>query len=147
VDADDIVQSVFRTFFRGVQAGHYDIPDGADLWKLLLVIALNKIRAEGTFHQAAKRDIRLTVPVDAFDPSRESNLKSDDSARFFLQMAIDEALGQLDPKQRQMVELRIEGHDVADIASQTGRSKRTVERNLQEIRRKLDTLLNRENDP
>ena len=50
VDADDIVQSVFRTFFRAASQGLYDVPAGDDLWKLLLVIALNKIRAAGIHH-------------------------------------------------------------------------------------------------
>ncbi len=44
VDADDIVQSVFRTFFRRVAKGDYEVPDGEELWKLFLVIALNKVR-------------------------------------------------------------------------------------------------------
>src|SRR5436189_5093408 len=67
VDAEDIVQSVFRIFFAGASQGLYDVPAGDDLWKLLLVIALNKIRAEGVFHQAAKRDIRATADMDPAD--------------------------------------------------------------------------------
>src|SRR3954470_24029280 len=47
VDADDIVQSVFRAFFDGAGQGLYDVPAGEDLWKLLVVIALNKIRSAG----------------------------------------------------------------------------------------------------
>ena len=39
-DPDDIVQSIFRTFFRRAAEGHYDVPEGEDLWKLFLVIAL-----------------------------------------------------------------------------------------------------------
>src|SRR3954451_16216202 len=64
VDAEDIVQSVFRIFFTAASQGLYDVPAGEDLWKLLLVIALNKIRAEGVFHQAAKRDIRTTAELE-----------------------------------------------------------------------------------
>ena len=37
VDAEDIVQSVFRTFFRRAQEGHYEVPDGEEIWKLFLV--------------------------------------------------------------------------------------------------------------
>ena len=144
LDADDIVQSVFRTFFRGVRQGYYDVPEGEDLWKLLLVIALNKIRAKGAFHQAAKRDVRLTRPVDDADLSAESQLKHDAFGPVFLKMVVDEALEQLDPRQREMVELRVQGHDVAEIADKTGRSKRTVERNLQDVRKKLSNLLGRE---
>src|SRR5207253_7571717 len=65
IDPDDIVQSVFHRFFRGVRRGHYDVPPGDELWRLFLVIALNKIRAGENFHRAGKRDIRLTVRGDA----------------------------------------------------------------------------------
>src|SRR5437762_486755 len=58
IDADDIVQSVFASFFQGVNRGLYEVPAGEELWKLFLVIALNKIRAKGVFHRAAKRDVR-----------------------------------------------------------------------------------------
>src|SRR5438552_7748541 len=43
VDPEDIVQSVFRTFFRRAALGEYEVPDGDELWKLFLVIGLNKI--------------------------------------------------------------------------------------------------------
>src|SRR5947208_10098157 len=43
VDADDIVQSVFRSFFQRADQGFYEVPDGEDLWKLFLIIALNKV--------------------------------------------------------------------------------------------------------
>src|SRR3954447_18164462 len=60
VDADEIVQSIFGSFFRAASTGHYDVPVGEKLWKLFLVIALNKIRAKGAFHRAARRDVRVT---------------------------------------------------------------------------------------
>src|SRR5262245_57537841 len=69
LDPDDIVQSVFRNFFHAARTGGYDIPPGEDLWKLLLVIALNKIRARGTFHRAAKRDVRRTRRIEGLDPA------------------------------------------------------------------------------
>jgi DNA-directed RNA polymerase specialized sigma24 family protein len=40
-----------------------------------------------------------------------------------------------------MVELRVEGYEVAEVARKTGRSRRTVERILQEARLKLGELL------
>lgn len=44
VSSEEIVQSVFGSFFRGAQQGYYEIPVGEELWKLFLVMALNKIR-------------------------------------------------------------------------------------------------------
>src|SRR5690348_9921682 len=67
VDAEDIVQSVFSSFFRRARQGYYEVPDGEELWKLLLVIALNKIRSQGNFHRAARRDVRATCPGDGLD--------------------------------------------------------------------------------
>jgi RNA polymerase sigma-70 factor (ECF subfamily) len=61
IDTEDIVQSVFGSFFRRAGQGYYDVPAGDELWKLLLVIALNKIRAQSAFHRAAKRDVRRTA--------------------------------------------------------------------------------------
>ena len=58
-------------------------------------------------------------------------------------MVVDEALERLPPLQREMVQLRIEGYEVAEIADKTGRSKRTVERLLQKSREKLGDLLQR----
>src|SRR4051812_44816665 len=37
LEPDDIVQSVFRTFFRRAAAGQYEVPEGEEIWKLLLV--------------------------------------------------------------------------------------------------------------
>jgi RNA polymerase sigma-70 factor (ECF subfamily) len=139
LDADDIVQSVFRRFFCRVSQGDYDVPPGEELWGLFLVIALNKIRAEEAYHRAGKRDVRVTVEEPPEDiPGPHGN---DEEAFAVLQMTIDEALGRMPELLRTMVEMRIQGHEVADIATATGRSKRTIERSLQEIRNKLRELL------
>jgi RNA polymerase sigma-70 factor (ECF subfamily) len=137
VEPDDIVQSVFRRFFRRVLQGDYDVPPGEELWGLLLVIALNKIRTEEAFHRAGKRDVRISAV--AADPG--ALLADQESDRVILQLCIEDALGQLPAQHRAMVELRIQGHEVAEIAQNTGRSKRTVERTLQDARSRLRELL------
>jgi RNA polymerase sigma-70 factor (ECF subfamily) len=147
VDVDDIVQSVFSSFFRGVGQGYYNVPHGDELWKLFLVIALNKIRAKGVFHRAAKRDVRLTASAEFLDEWVGSARDSDDQAYAFLRMVIDEAMAPLTAQQRDMIRLRIEGHEMADIAAQTQRSKRTVERVLQDFRTKLAEILRAEDGP
>jgi RNA polymerase sigma-70 factor, ECF subfamily len=140
LDPEDIVQSVFRTFFRRVAAGHYDVPDGEEIWKLLLVIALNKIRAAGNFHKAAKRDVRRTEG-DLDDAGSGAVSGEDEVAMTVLRLVVDEALGGLPEPGRKMVELRIEGYEVAEIAERVGRSKRSVERILKDFRSRLGTLI------
>lgn len=142
VDVEDIVQSVFGSFFRGAKRGTYSAPEGEELWGLFLVIALNKIRAKGVHHRAAKRDVRRTVNEgmrddDAgFEPPGD-----DDSACHFLRMVVDEELERWPESHREVVRWRIENYEVAEIAEKTGRSKRTVERILQEFRAKMAELM------
>src|SRR3954452_13602469 len=142
LDPDDIVQSVFRNFFHAAREGGYDVPPGEDLWKLLLVIALNKIRARGTFHRAAKRDVRRTRRIEGLDPyTLAKENPHGQSAATFLRMVAEEALAQLPPLQRRIVELRMQGYQVHEIAGLTGRSLRTVERTLQHCRQQLSSFL------
>ena len=134
-DSEDVVQSVFRTFFRRVSTGNYDVPDGDELWGLLLVVTLNKSRKLAVRHRAAKRNIRRTVdagesqPLDGFGCDRASMAE--------LQFAIDEFTEALNEQDRRIVEMRVDGCEVAEIAKNLGKSKRTVERILQRIRNDL----------
>src|SRR5262245_31464940 len=139
IEPEDLVQSVFRRFFRRVQQGDYDVPAGEELWGLFLVIALNRVRAEETYQRADKRDVRRTAAEDA-EPLDVTS-RHDETSLLVLQMTVADALEQLPAGQRHMLELRIQGHEVAEIARLTGRSKRTVERNLQEVRAHLRSLL------
>jgi RNA polymerase sigma factor (sigma-70 family) len=139
-DADDIVQSVFRRFFQRAKKGTYEVPASEELWNLFLVIALNRLRAEEAYQRAAKRDVRLTSS-EAGRGSLLANLEQPDPAAAYLEVVIAEALEQLPEATQQLVKLRIEGYEVAEIAEKTGRSKRTVERALQEARKQLSALL------
>jgi RNA polymerase sigma-70 factor (ECF subfamily) len=145
VDIEDIVQSVFGSFFRRASRGYYDVPAGEELWKLFLVIALNKIRAKGAYHRAAKRDVRSTAGSGGLGQLVETPAEQDAVAYSILQMTIEEALASFPPQYKQILLLRIEGYEVTEIAWQTGRSKRTVERILQECRKNLADLLDRAN--
>jgi RNA polymerase sigma-70 factor (ECF subfamily) len=134
VDPEDIVQSVFRTFFRRASLGQYVAPDGEELWKLLLVIGLNKIREVANHHYADKRDLRVTDGGDVIATTADGH---EDIALMALRLTIEELLAPLPSSYREIVRLRIERHEVVEIAERTGRSKRSVERILQEIQRKL----------
>ena len=141
VDPEDIVQSVFRTFFRRADVGQYDAPTGDELWKLFLVIGLNKIRKVAAFHKAAKRDVRQTAAGAGFDQAVALTAGTDEEALHTLQLTIDELLAPLPESHRAIIDLRAAGHEVADIAGRTGRSRRSVERILHDFRRRLHGLL------
>jgi RNA polymerase sigma-70 factor (ECF subfamily) len=144
IDADDIVQSVFTSFFRGVVQGFYDVMTGEEAWRLLLVIALNKIRAKGNFHRAARRDVRRTAGAEALHDDGLPDPEADATALTSLRLVIDEVLAALPEDHRQIVLLRIEEYQVDEIAERTRRSRRTVERVLQDFRRRLTRVLEEE---
>jgi len=135
IDPEEIVQSVFRTFFRRAANGQYIAPEGDELWKLFLVMALNKIRTRGAFYRAKKRDYRRTVQglISEESPSRDNTQE----AYHMLRLSIEDFIEQYPDKHREVIRLRIEGLEISDIAEKLQRSKRTVERILQGFREQL----------
>jgi RNA polymerase sigma-70 factor (ECF subfamily) len=141
LDPDDLVQSIFRSFFRRAVEDHYDVPEGEELWKLLLVISLHKIRDAASYHRAAKRDVRATEAGVEFDHAIATGATDDESALTELHMVVEEILQQLPESQRAIIELRIESYQVDEIAAKTQRSRRSVERALQDFRKRLKVVL------
>jgi RNA polymerase sigma-70 factor (ECF subfamily) len=137
VNAEEIVQSIFGSFFRGASQGYYDVPAGEELWKLFLVIALNKIRAKANYYRSGKRDVRRAIHDERLEDQPASRGGKNDADLAFLHVTVEEALSRLPLKYRQLVMLRIDGYEVAEIANQVGRSQRTVERLLQQARERL----------
>lgn len=144
-DPEDVVQSVFRTFFRRASEGCYEVPVGEELWQLLLVLALNKIRTLAVYHRAQKRDAGRTVGTEKVAEVATEVSGEDSVAYETMRMMIDELVAKLPPPQDQIVQLRIEGHEISEIAQLTNRSKRTVERVLQRFRQRLTSLIEEDN--
>ena len=82
-----------------------------------------------------------TVAADAPLLSQLAGDNSDELALRSLQMVIGEVLGDLPEVQQRIIMRRIEGCQVEEIAAETGRSKRTVERVLQNFRERLRKLI------
>lgn len=124
-DPEDVVQSAFRSFIEAAERGRYRVPDGADLWALLVTIALNKRRSHARRATAAKR-----APGAAPRPSAAHD---DPGAA----LGARDLLDRLPSPEREIAELRLAGCSVDEIAGRLGRSRRTVERNLHSCRERL----------
>ena len=118
VGSDEIVQTVFRTFFRRASQGQYAVAEGDDLWKLLLVIALNKIRKLSDFHHAQKRDMRRTNTFESnfFDTQFRTN-GDQNVAYSVLKLTVDEILADLPETHQEIIQQRIDGHSLPEIAT------------------------------
>ena len=88
----------FARFFDGARRRVYEVPPDGELWGLLMVLALNKVRTLVGFHQAGKRAVRNT----AFLPDMDAHpaLAADDSAAAFLKLVMDEQMAALPESNR-----------------------------------------------
>src|SRR5438270_9087810 len=112
VDAEDIVQSVFRTFFGRLKEGQFVFADQDDLCKLLVRITLHKTLRQVAFHKAAKRDPGMET--DQGEHHREQLLAlldgepTPEATVAFLDQ-LEHFLNQLKPQERQILEMRMQG--------------------------------------
>jgi RNA polymerase sigma-70 factor (ECF subfamily) len=143
VDPEDVVQSAYRSFFTGARAGRYALQRNGDLWRLLVAITLNKLHRQVEHHTAGKRAIgrqrRLAVPGGA--RSSQPPLLARDptpAEAAALTDTLERLLRGLEPLERRMVELRLQGCSLDEIASDVCRSERTVRRLLERIRKRLE---------
>jgi RNA polymerase sigma-70 factor (ECF subfamily) len=138
VDPEDIVQSVFRTFFARLRAGEFQFADQDDLCKLLMRITVHKTLRQVAFHQAAKRnpgmekgqqdasDDRMLAVLDS-EPTPEATVAFVDQLEHFL--------ARLRPDERQVLEMRLQGHSNEEIAAKLNiKHDRTIRRIVERIR-------------
>ncbi len=137
VDPEDITQSVFRTFFGRLKAGHFAIEDQNDLWKLLVRITIHKTLRQVEFQKADKRDPSRETPQS--DPARQALMTifdrdpTPDAVVGFCDQ-LEHFLGQLKPQEREILELSLAGHSHLEIAEKLGTYDRKIRRVLERIR-------------
>lgn len=141
-EADDIVQSAFRSLFRGVNSGTYTAPEGQSLWSLLAVIAIHKVRRKATRNKSVKA---VSLDDSSEHPPDHDQFEADVSIEQF-ESSLRESIEGLRPNEQKIVELRVQGFSVLDIADHLQNSCRTVERTLQRIREKLAAELGEPTD-
>jgi RNA polymerase sigma-70 factor (ECF subfamily) len=141
-EADDIVQSAFRSLFRGVNSGTYTAPEGQSLWSLLAVIAIHKVRRKATRNKSVKA---VSLDDASEHPSDHDQFEADVSIEQF-ESSLRESIEGLRPNEQKIVELRVQGFSILDIADHLQNSCRTVERTLQRIREKLAAELGESTD-
>lgn len=111
IDAEDVVQSAYRSFFRRASGGDYELQRGGDLWRLLVRIVLHKLLKQVEHHTAAKRSVRREMAAESQllqalqlacrQPSAEQTVALADE--------LAQVLSLLSEAERSMFELRLQG--------------------------------------
>jgi RNA polymerase sigma-70 factor (ECF subfamily) len=143
VDAEDVVQSVYRSFFAGAHDGHYQLQQGGDLWRLLVTITLHKVYYQVKRNQADKRAVRREQPLameDTLHGIPAQRLAQDPSPMELLALVdeLERMMRGLDPVERRMLQMRLQGHNLAEIAADTQRCQQTVRRLLKRVQRQWE---------
>jgi RNA polymerase sigma factor (sigma-70 family) len=125
VDPEDLVQSIFRSWFTGAKEGRFQPASKDEVWKLLSVVALNKVRNKVKFHDAQRRAVSRTESGDEIFGGFPEPTPED--ARKFVEL-IEAASQRLEEMPRRTLELTIEGKSVEEIATELGRTTRSVSR-------------------
>jgi RNA polymerase sigma-70 factor (ECF subfamily) len=137
VDPEDVVQSVFRTFFQHAKEGEFCLDEQDDLAKLLMRITVHKTLRQVAFHKAAKRDLTQEIA-----PGRESQQQleeildtepTSEEAVTFLDN-LEHFFNRLKPQERQILEMRLHGFSNDEISRQLGIYDRKIRRVLERVR-------------
>lgn len=133
VDPEDVVQSAYRSFFAGAREGQYELERGGDLWRLLTAITLHKLHDHVKRHTAGKRDARVERSL----PGLELELLAREPSPLEAISLVEELqrlMKELTPLERQMLEMRLQGHTLEEIAAAVCLSRRSVCRALERVK-------------
>jgi RNA polymerase sigma factor (sigma-70 family) len=144
VDPEDVVQSVYRSFFLRARDGQYVIERSGDLWRLLLGISFNKLQSQVEHHTAGKRSYRREAQVassDTRDDAAHQAAAAGPTVEEVLAVSeeLDRLVASLPERHREILDLRLQGESIPDIAAAVGRSERSIRRVLNACRDDLET--------
>lgn len=133
VDPEDIVQSVFRSFFSRHEAGQFEFSEAPDVWRLLAAITYAKIQKTIRYHGRKQRDIgRESHSNDSVQPAHD--LSPNASAVAMMMELLDQILDELPETHREIIRLRMESFTITEIAGRMKISTRTVLRAMKLVR-------------
>jgi RNA polymerase sigma-70 factor, ECF subfamily len=142
VDPEDVLQSVFKSFFARYKGGNFELKDWDSLWGLLVVVTLRKCSRKARYFHGAVHDVRKEAGSQP-DPD-ESDLEWDFEAKgptpadeAVLEETLDHVMDQLKDRDRQILELRLQGYTIPEISEKIGRTEYTVSGALKRIRKQL----------
>lgn len=140
VDPEDIVQSVFRSFFARNSDGRFEFQQADDVWRLLAAITYRKVQRAVRFHYQQQRD----VSRETADSEHTRSLKAIEptaSSLVMMMELLDGILEQLPETYQEVLRLRLENFSIEEIAEQLSVSSRTVNRALAVVRQLATGLM------
>jgi RNA polymerase sigma-70 factor (ECF subfamily) len=140
-DPEDVVQSVYRSFFRRQREGQFRIDSWDNVWGILTVITVRKCGKRVEYFRAARRDVQREVRLAAGADSGRAweAVARDPTPREAAVLAetLERLMRSLEATDREILALHLQGYTTPEISAQVGYAQRTVRRTLETIRSRL----------
>ena len=137
MDPEDVAMSAWRSFFLGARREQFTLNAPGDLWRLLVSITLHKLYHQARHHAADRRSIAKEQPLDQTSEVLHASSNAEPTVHEALALTeeLEAVMANLDTEGRRVLELRLQGEQIAAISQLTKRSERTVRRILEQIRK------------
>lgn len=145
VDPEDVVQSVFNSFFHRQAADQYELANWDGLWGLLAAITIHKCGHKIEHFQAACRDVANedSSPLLTDESRRDWEAVAGDPTPAQIAILDETIVGllhELDERDGQIFLLVLQGWSTEEIGNEVRCSERTARRVLNRVRRRLEGL-------
>jgi RNA polymerase sigma-70 factor (ECF subfamily) len=144
-DAEDVMQSVFRSFFCRNAEERFDIRDWGGMWAILVVMTIRKCNRRVAHLKSAKRDVTREEArhsdhdSSAADWQPISREPTPHEAAELTEL-VQQLMAGLTEQERTILVMKRQGCTVSEISRETGRSERTIHRNLTKLRERAEDL-------
>lgn len=145
-DPEDVVQSVFRSFFARQAEGQFAFAGWNDLWNLLAMITLRKCGHRIEHYRAACRDVQREAAPPRSDSDSVSSWQfiardpSPSEAAMLIE-TIQSLMDSFSERDRAILEFSLQGERPIAISERLSCAERTVERVLERIRQRLEKMM------
>jgi RNA polymerase sigma-70 factor (ECF subfamily) len=144
-DPEDIVQSVYKSFFSRHAQGQFNLGSWNDLWGLLTLMTLRKCVNRVEYYRAQRRDAACELPLQAGSEGSGLGWQVIDREptpleAVVLMETVQEVLGSMEGDDRAIIELSLQSHTTEEIAERLGLSKRTVRRVRERLKKRLERM-------
>jgi RNA polymerase sigma-70 factor, ECF subfamily len=144
VDAEDVVQSAYKSFFFRYGDGRLEVGDWDNLWGLLTLITLRKCADRAEYFRAERRAVSREVappPDEGAGGAWEAvNREPAPDEAALLAETVEQLFRDLDADERPVVELSLQGYTAQEISERLGRAERSVRRLRERVRKRLERM-------
>lgn len=140
VDPEDIVQSVFKSFFARHEAGRFCFEQATDVWRLLAAITWHKVQHSIRYHHQLERDVQKETAASSTSIEQPGSDPTASSLVVMMEL-LDQIMSRIPEKHREILRLRMDEYSIDEISEAVGVSSRTVDRALALVREVATVLL------